>query len=107
MLNASVDVDTSPASLPPAIARVSQLVVVSGRASVLPWPCSVLRPSHGGETWWLGALTGLAALAQDGIKRTYSEKIRPVEMMYGFEAFRDVATDSEFEAKPSVLLIGQ
>jgi len=70
MLNASVDVDSSPASLPPAVARVSQLVV-------------------------------------DGIKRTYSEKIRPVEMMYGFEAFRDVATDSEFEAKPSVLLIGQ
>ena len=32
MLNASVDVDTSPATLPPAIARVSQLVVVSERA---------------------------------------------------------------------------
>jgi hypothetical protein len=54
-----------------------------------------------------GGIDWLAALAQDGIKRTYSEKIRPVEMMYGFEAFRDVATDSEFEAKPSVLLIGQ
>ena len=49
----------------------------------------------------------LSAPGQDGIKRTYSEKIRPVEMMYGFEAFKDVATDSEFEAKPSVLLIGQ
>ena len=54
-----------------------------------------------------GVLTGSTHSAQDGIKRAYSEKIRPVEMMYGFEAFRDVATDSEFEAKPSVLLIGQ
>ena len=107
-LNASVDVGNSPATLPPAIARVSNLVVVSpGLASSCS--VSVVSVPSGLATCVrsCGALTGWTHSAQEGIKRSYSEKIRPVEMMYGFEAFRDVATDSEFEAKPSVLLIGQ
>jgi hypothetical protein len=109
MLNASVDVDYSPTALPPAIAMVNQLVTVRAAASTEP----PARPSRHAARWRVCVLpTSLRssrvwARPQDGIKRTYSEKIRPVEQMYGFEAFRDVATDSEFEAKPSVLLIGQ
>jgi hypothetical protein len=48
MLNASLDVDINPASLPPAIARASQLILVSER--VLR-PVCALCPSRG-CAWW-------------------------------------------------------
>ncbi|KAI8637864.1 P-loop containing nucleoside triphosphate hydrolase protein [Parasitella parasitica] len=44
----------------------------------------------------------------EGIKRTYKTKIKPVETTYNFEGFHSAPlTDSDIEAKPIVLLIGQ
>ena len=44
----------------------------------------------------------------DGIKRIYSEKIRPLEATYKFEDFHSpLLKDSDFDAKPSVLFLGQ
>uniref|UniRef100_A0A7S0QT92 Uncharacterized protein n=1 Tax=Pyramimonas obovata TaxID=1411642 RepID=A0A7S0QT92_9CHLO len=44
----------------------------------------------------------------DGLKRIYMEKIKPLEVLFKFDSFYGpVMTDSDFEAKPSVLLLGQ
>ncbi|KAI8138454.1 P-loop containing nucleoside triphosphate hydrolase protein [Fennellomyces sp. T-0311] len=44
----------------------------------------------------------------EGVKRTYNHKIRPLEITYNFEGFHSSPlTDSDIEAKPIVLLIGQ
>ncbi|KAI8984177.1 P-loop containing nucleoside triphosphate hydrolase protein [Mycotypha africana] len=44
----------------------------------------------------------------DGIKKIYKQKIKPVEVTYNFEGFHSAPlTDSDIEAKPIVLLIGQ
>lgn len=44
----------------------------------------------------------------DGLKRIYFEKIRPVEEMYKFgNFFSPLLNEGDFEAKPSVLLLGQ
>ena len=48
----------------------------------------------------------MQAAAQKWVDSSISKTINCAEDI-GFEAFKDVATDSEFEAKPSVLLIGQ
>ncbi|ORE18845.1 3-hydroxyisobutyryl-CoA hydrolase [Rhizopus azygosporus] len=44
----------------------------------------------------------------DGIKKIYRQKIKPLEVTYNFEGFHSAPlTDSDIEAKPIVLLIGQ
>lgn len=44
----------------------------------------------------------------DGLKKIYFEKIRPVEEMYKFgNFFSPLLNEGDFEAKPSVLLLGQ
>ncbi|KAG2222551.1 hypothetical protein INT45_002682 [Circinella minor] len=44
----------------------------------------------------------------EGVKRTYNQKIRPLEVTYNFEGFHSSPlTNSDIEAKPIVLLIGQ
>ncbi|KAI8881947.1 hypothetical protein K501DRAFT_324204 [Backusella circina FSU 941] len=44
----------------------------------------------------------------DGIKRVYRNKIKPLEVTYNFEGFHSAPlTDSDIEAKPIVLLLGQ
>ncbi|KAG2194106.1 hypothetical protein INT47_003049 [Mucor saturninus] len=44
----------------------------------------------------------------EGIKKIYKQKIKPVEETYNFEGFHSAPlTDSDIEAKPIVLLIGQ
>lgn len=47
------------------------------------------------------------SIVQEGLKRVYAEKVRPMEQMYGFDKFHDLLSGAEFEAKPQVLLIGQ
>ncbi|KAI9018790.1 P-loop containing nucleoside triphosphate hydrolase protein [Phycomyces nitens] len=43
-----------------------------------------------------------------GVKKIYNSKIRPLEITYNFEGFHSAPlTDSDIEAKPIVLLIGQ
>lgn len=44
----------------------------------------------------------------DGLKRIYSAKVKPIEAMYNFgNFFSPLMSDSDFEAKPSILLLGQ
>ncbi|RUP13679.1 P-loop containing nucleoside triphosphate hydrolase protein [Jimgerdemannia flammicorona] len=44
----------------------------------------------------------------DGLKKIYKQKIKPLETMYNFEGFHSAPlTDSDIEAKPMILLIGQ
>ncbi|KAG2221263.1 hypothetical protein INT45_012384 [Circinella minor] len=44
----------------------------------------------------------------EGVKKIYKSKIRPLEVTYNFEGFHSAPlTDSDIEAKPIVLLIGQ
>ncbi|ORY94698.1 P-loop containing nucleoside triphosphate hydrolase protein [Syncephalastrum racemosum] len=44
----------------------------------------------------------------EGVKKIYNHKIRPLEVTYNFEGFHSSPlTDSDIEAKPMVLLIGQ
>ncbi|KAI8143617.1 P-loop containing nucleoside triphosphate hydrolase protein [Fennellomyces sp. T-0311] len=44
----------------------------------------------------------------EGVKKIYKSKIRPLEVTYNFEGFHSAPlTDSDIEAKPLVLLIGQ
>jgi ATPase subunit of ABC transporter with duplicated ATPase domains len=44
----------------------------------------------------------------DGLKALYRKKIKPVEETYKFEYFHSpILTDSDIEAKPMVLLLGQ
>jgi len=44
----------------------------------------------------------------DGLKQLYRQKIRPVEEMYRFgEFYSPLLNDSDFDAKPMVLLLGQ
>ena len=42
-----------------------------------------------------------------GLKRVYKEKMRPLEFKTSFDRLQELKTDAEFEAKPSVLLVGQ
>lgn len=44
----------------------------------------------------------------EGVKKIYKTKIKPLEVTYNFEGFHSAPlTDSDIEAKPMVLLIGQ
>lgn len=44
----------------------------------------------------------------DGLKSIYRSTILPLEQMYMFDAFYSPAlSDSEFDSKPMVLLVGQ
>ncbi|KAG1150667.1 hypothetical protein G6F37_007883 [Rhizopus arrhizus] len=44
----------------------------------------------------------------EGVKKIYKTKIKPLEVTYNFEGFHSTPlTDSDIEAKPMVLLIGQ
>ncbi|XP_013607101.1 EH domain-containing protein 2 isoform X2 [Brassica napus] len=44
----------------------------------------------------------------DGLKRLYAEKLKPLEVTYRFNDFASpVLTNSDFDAKPMVMLLGQ
>mmetsp|Transcript_12724 Transcript_12724/g.16721 ORF Transcript_12724/g.16721 Transcript_12724/m.16721 type:complete len:573 (+) Transcript_12724:285-2003(+) len=44
----------------------------------------------------------------EGLKELYSQLLKPIEDIYNFDKFNyDTITDSELEAKPSVLVLGQ
>ena len=44
----------------------------------------------------------------DGLKKIYESKIKPVEAMYQFDEFQSpLLANTDFEAKPQVLLLGQ
>ncbi|KAK7287552.1 hypothetical protein RIF29_00833 [Crotalaria pallida] len=44
----------------------------------------------------------------DGLKRLYLQKLKPLEVTYGYNSFvSPLLTNSDFDAKPMVLLLGQ
>ena len=44
----------------------------------------------------------------DGIKKIYARALKPLEELYRFDAFHmPIMRDSDFDAKPSVLFLGQ
>jgi polynucleotide 5'-kinase involved in rRNA processing len=44
----------------------------------------------------------------DGLKKLYEHKIKPIEELYRFPDFHSpLMRDSDFDAKPMILLIGQ
>ena len=44
----------------------------------------------------------------DGLKKIYARALKPLEEMYRFDAFHmPIMRDSDFDAKPSVLFLGQ
>jgi EH domain-containing protein 1 len=69
-------------------------------------------PGKAGKTGLFGGKASLNGAAVtsivDGLKKIYLEKIKPLELLYKFDSFYGpVLTESDFEAKPSVLLLGQ
>ncbi|KAJ8659670.1 hypothetical protein O0I10_004649 [Lichtheimia ornata] len=65
-------------------------------------PASSSRPSN--QSWEDDEYAQII----EGLKRIYNHKIRPLETTYNFEGFHSAPlTDSDIEAKPIVLLIGQ
>lgn len=53
------------------------------------------------------ALKAINVAVQTAVKRLYTEKVRPLEQLFQFDGLNDLMTEAEFDAKPSVLLIGQ
>ena len=44
----------------------------------------------------------------EGIKKIYASKVKPLEALYNFDVFHTpLLRDSDFDAKPMVLLLGQ
>ncbi|KAK4369734.1 hypothetical protein RND71_009209 [Anisodus tanguticus] len=53
------------------------------------------------------SLTAVTSVT-DGLKRLYNEKLKPLELTYRFNDFASPAlTESDFDAKPMVMLLGQ
>lgn len=53
-------------------------------------------------------INGEYATIIEGLKKIYNNKIKPLETTYNFESFHSQPlTDSDIEAKPIVLLMGQ
>ena len=69
-------------------------------------PKAVPTPSKGGKDKRLNTQQCTSII--DGLKRIYAAKIKPIEAMYNFgNFFSPLMSDSDFEAKPSILLLGQ
>ncbi|CEG72115.1 hypothetical protein RMATCC62417_07727 [Rhizopus microsporus] len=63
------------------------------------------RPHYSSSTNWAD---DEYAQVIEGVKKIYKTKIKPLEVTYNFEGFHSAPlTDSDIEAKPMVLLIGQ
>ncbi|XP_060186375.1 EH domain-containing protein 1-like isoform X2 [Lycium barbarum] len=53
------------------------------------------------------SLTAVTSVT-DGLKRLYNEKLKPLELIYRFNDFASpILTESDFDAKPMVMLLGQ
>ncbi|CAG8637187.1 16474_t:CDS:2 [Funneliformis mosseae] len=69
-------------------------------------PTSTFRSQQGGSISSFRDDTYASII--EGLKKIYSNKIKPIETTYNFEGFHSPPlTDSDIEAKPIVLLIGQ
>ncbi|KAK9839793.1 hypothetical protein WJX81_002232 [Elliptochloris bilobata] len=97
---------------PPAVIPPSMASPVRSQAST---PNSGVTPSPSGGRWGSKSSRKKKALSMrectsivDGLKIIYFTKIRPLEEAYKFGAFfSSLLNESDFHAKPSVLLLGQ
>ncbi|XLT00010.1 hypothetical protein HN51_049361 [Arachis hypogaea] len=82
--------------------------VVSNNAGSSP-----LQPSPSSSSWFSSKSTKKVSLSSvtsiiDGLKKLYIQKLRPLEATYRFNDFvSPLLTNSDFEAKPMVMLLGQ
>ncbi|XLT26761.1 EH domain-containing protein 1 isoform X2 [Arachis ipaensis] len=74
---------------------------------------SPLQPSPSSSSWFSSKSTKKVSLSSvtsiiDGLKKLYIQKLRPLEATYRFNDFvSPLLTNSDFEAKPMVMLLGQ
>ncbi|MED6172728.1 EH domain-containing protein 1, variant 2 [Stylosanthes scabra] len=74
---------------------------------------SSLQPSSSSSSWFSSKSIKKVSLSNvtsiiDGLKKLYIQKLRPLEATYRFNDFvSPLLTNSDFEAKPMVMLLGQ
>ncbi|KAA8520163.1 hypothetical protein F0562_014419 [Nyssa sinensis] len=77
---------------------------VNGNAQLQPSPPVNLFTSKSAKKISLSGVTSII----DGLKRLYIEKLKPLEVTYRFNDFvSPFLTNSDFDAKPMVMLLGQ
>ncbi|XP_057421311.1 EH domain-containing protein 1-like isoform X2 [Lotus japonicus] len=73
----------------------------------------LIEKKHKQKDWFSRKLTKRVPLSSvtsiiDGLKKLYIQKLRPLEVTYHFNDFvSPLLTDSDFDAKPMVMLLGQ
>ncbi|CAL0307380.1 unnamed protein product [Lupinus luteus] len=77
---------------------------VNGSSQLQPSPSSNWFSSKSTKTLPLSSVTSII----DGLKRLYVQKLKPLEVTYRFNDFvSPLLTNSDFDAKPMVMLLGQ
>ncbi|KAK9681459.1 hypothetical protein RND81_10G004000 [Saponaria officinalis] len=77
---------------------------LNGSSQIQPSPASGWFNSKSSKKVPLSAVTSII----DGLKRLYLEKLKPLETTYGFHDFvSPPLTNSDFDARPMVMLLGQ
>ncbi|ONM12386.1 EH domain-containing protein 1 [Zea mays] len=85
-------------------ARSSLLLLVPCHPSEAPTMTASWFNSKSGKKIPLKSVTSIV----DGLKKSYIEKLRPLEKTYQFHDFvSPLLTSSDFDAKPMVMLLGQ
>ncbi|XP_065880038.1 EH domain-containing protein 1-like [Euphorbia lathyris] len=77
---------------------------INGSAQIQPSSIAHRFNSKSSRKMPLGAVTSIV----DGLKRLYIEKLKPLEVTYQFNDFASpLLTNSDFDARPMVMLLGQ
>ncbi|KAE8125481.1 hypothetical protein FH972_020284 [Carpinus fangiana] len=113
LLNSDVDLDNLK---PPAMDGLDALIAkkkrkektgeldTNGSSQVLPSPSANWFSSKSSKKVPLSSVTSII----DGLKRLYIQKLKPLEVTYRFNDFvSPLLTNSDFDAKPMVMLLGQ
>ncbi|XP_059443274.1 EH domain-containing protein 1 [Corylus avellana] len=113
LLNSDVDLDNLK---PPVMDGLDALIAkkkrkektgeldTNGSSQVLPSPSANWFSSKSSKKVPLSSVTSII----DGLKRLYIQKLKPLEVTYRFNDFvSPLLTNSDFDAKPMVMLLGQ
>ncbi|KAI6704106.1 hypothetical protein NL676_013242 [Syzygium grande] len=103
---------------PPMMEGLDAMVAKSKNSTVLVDPVTngSAQPLPPPSSQWFAPKSGRKAQAPqysvtsivDGLKRLYVEKLKPLEVAYRFNDFvSPLLTNSDFDAKPMVMLLGQ
>ncbi|KAJ4778728.1 hypothetical protein LUZ62_062985 [Rhynchospora pubera] len=96
---------------PPRMEGLDKLLSKKKLSSSEPYSPSM--ESHLSAKWFLSKSSKKIPLKSvtsiiDGLKKLYVEKLRPLEMSYNYRDFASpLMTNSDFDAKPMVMLLGQ